>query len=314
MLSQAREAALEGMTVQESLIKLIDEGLEAQRKTENRLRRLAESPIENAQKLGPATQAFERAQQEISAVAVSARQAIAIVHTNVLEAAQPAGQDDGKPGPQEADGHGDAGKTDWQQLAEDLERSLQAEQDKNRAAGETIARLQSCVDAMAPDAGGDLMSTDALMQRLEPGRHPTLEAALLAACAARPHLRVLDSAWARASRASHFTKGAKLLRMLLLLGGEYLAAARDGTADAQSRRLFGQEGYRAGESDSIGACADCMAARTFLVDGKPVIMEKHLAIGASPDERETLRVYFERIDGKIVIGHCGNHLPTGRKV
>ncbi len=314
MMTPARDAALEGMTVQESILKLIEEGLEAQRKAENRLRRLAESPIEHAQKLGPAAQAFESAQKEVSEVAISARKAIAIAHTNVVEASQPAWQDEAKPSAQEPKGHDDAEQTDWRHIAEDLERSLQAEQDKNRAAGETIARLQFRIDAMDPDAAGAMIPTDLLMHRLDTIRNPTPEAALLAACAARPHLRVLDSAWSSVRKASEFTKGVKLLRMLLLLGGEYLAAARDGTSDAQSRRIFGQEGYRAGESDSIRACGDCMDARTFVVDGEAIVMEKHLAIGVSPDERETLRVHFERIGGKIVIGHCGHHLPIGRKV
>ena len=57
-----------------------------------------------------------------------------------------------------------------------------------------------------------------------------------------------------------------------------------------------------------------MRERTFLVDGVPVLMTRHLAIGVSPDRRETLRVHFEILDGQVVIGHCGPHLVMPRKV
>ncbi len=50
--------------------------------------------------------------------------------------------------------------------------------------------------------------------------------------------------------------------------------------------------------------------RTFVVDGKPMLMEQHLKIGAG-GVRSTLRIYFAfDKDDRVVIGHCGRHLTN----
>ena len=40
-------------------------------------------------------------------------------------------------------------------------------------------------------------------------------------------------------------------------------------------------------------------------------MFQHLKIGRKADQRQTIRVHFAWDDdsGRIVIGHCGKHLP-----
>jgi hypothetical protein len=98
------------------------------------------------------------------------------------------------------------------------------------------------------------------------------------------------------------------------LGGEYIDLLRGGKPDAQARLVFAQDVYKANESESVKNCEDCVRQRTFEVDGRQVYMDRHLGIGNSPDRRDTLRVYFEVIDGEVVIGHCGEHLASTKKV
>ena len=57
---------------------------------------------------------------------------------------------------------------------------------------------------------------------------------------------------------------------------------------------------------------DMRRRRTFDYDGTQVEMFQHLKIGVDDDQTRTIRVHFHW-DGdrqKMVIGHCGEHLPV----
>lgn len=191
---------------------------------------------------------------------------------------------------------------------------IQEQQDKLQQAGLRIERLER--DLVAERAATTTsLRTDAGVDswlRALPAIRP--REALSIATALRPGIRALPTAWASAEASGGFRHGRKLLALLLKLGADYLEALSSGKPDSQARTIFGVDTYKSGESDSVRACEACMRERTFMVDGVPVIMARHLAIGTSPDKKETLRVHFEILDGKIVIGHCGPHLVMPRKV
>lgn len=191
-----------------------------------------------------------------------------------------------------------------------------AQKEKLKVAGAKIQQLQSELSATQAVSGQIMASTQSIIERA-PTSTPTLmrpREALVAAAVARPALRILPSAWESAERSREFKYGDRLFEMLLKLGNEYITAISAGVPDSQIRSIFGASGYKANESDTTRSSNDCVRERTFIVDGTPVFMEKHLGIGVSPDKRETIRVHFEVIDGQVVIGHCGTHLIATKKV
>ena len=121
---------------------------------------------------------------------------------------------------------------------------------------------------------------------------------------------VLDSARGSA-RKSRFIDGCELLDLLIRLVTRYRASLLDG-GDAKARRVFGQNEYAAKESKTVMASPALRRYRTFDYEGAHVGMFRHLKIGIADDPTQTLRVHFHW-DGtrqKIVIGHCGDHLPV----
>lgn len=188
-----------------------------------------------------------------------------------------------------------------------------AQKDKLRTAGARIAELEVQLESES-QGDGALRSIDEVLRQC--GEPDVLRArdALAIGVAMRPSLRVLRSAWDSADAMKDFRHGRKLLDLLLRLGGEYIDLLRGGKPDAQARLVFAQDVYKANESEGVKNCEDCVRQRTFEVDGRQVYMDRHLGIGNSPDRRDTLRVYFEVIDGEVVIGHCGEHLASTKKV
>lgn len=193
---------------------------------------------------------------------------------------------------------------------DDLERAVEAlkiEREKNQRAGEHITALQSSIrDLESRLATPVVASKDSILAAMQDPLTP--EIALAVAVASRPLLRALPSARDSARKSASFRHGRKLLELLLDLGDGYAQALRSGLPDAVARGALGGA-YRAKESDAAMSSKTCRQARTFIVDGRPILMEQHLAIGIASSPVETLRVHFAWIDGRIVIGHCGEHLP-----
>ena len=121
---------------------------------------------------------------------------------------------------------------------------------------------------------------------------------------------VLDSARGSARR-SRFINGRELLDRLIRLVTSYRAVLLDG-GDSKARGVFGRNEYAAKESERVMANPAMRRQRTFDYHGTPVEMFRHLKIGVADDPTQTIRVHFHW-DGarrKIVIGHCGEHLPV----
>lgn len=104
----------------------------------------------------------------------------------------------------------------------------------------------------------------------------------------------------------------KAYRQLAKLAGRYWAVLADpeGGGDSRAREIFGDD-YSAKEAVLSD---DCKAMRTFAYKGKKHFMQPHLKIGTGDNRAETLRIHFKWLAGRekrIVIGHCGEHLPFG---
>ena len=120
---------------------------------------------------------------------------------------------------------------------------------------------------------------------------------------------VLPAARSSSAEMTRFTRGRKLLRLLLLLVTEYRDEVRDGGTNT-ARRVFG-DAYSAQESETTKSNKELRGRRKFEYRGEPVVMLQHLGIGRKDDVTETIRVHFHWDAERrlIVIGHCGKHLP-----
>ncbi len=134
---------------------------------------------------------------------------------------------------------------------------------------------------------------------------------LRATIAAHPEQVVaLPSALKSAEQIAEFDSPEKVGELLWLLATEYRAALVSGKGDTEARRVFGSA-YAARESEMTRQNGAARAMRTFDYEGVPITMEKHLKVGVKESDFETARVYFhwDAEHGRIVIGHCGRHLP-----
>jgi len=122
---------------------------------------------------------------------------------------------------------------------------------------------------------------------------------------------ILDSALKSADKAADYHNSRNLLAALCRLGGEFLPAYLSG-GDNKTEGIFSRDTYAAKESGQTMNNPKCKAARTFSYKGEEVTMWQHLGWGVANNTRESLRLYFhvDQKEGKIVIGHCGEHLPT----
>ena len=122
---------------------------------------------------------------------------------------------------------------------------------------------------------------------------------------------VLDSARSSAAKVEGFQVGHQLLTMLRKLATKYRDALLDG-GDYAARDVFGSSKYAAKESATVMKSPKLKRLRTFIYEGKPVVMQRHLKIGVKDSTTETIRVHFHWDAAKrlIVIGYCGEHLPV----
>jgi len=121
-------------------------------------------------------------------------------------------------------------------------------------------------------------------------------------------VKILANAWTSAKESHQFKNTERLFLLLKTLVNEYLDAINNGQPDSTARQLFGKA-YAAHESETVMKSQSLRNKRLFLVDDTDVLMEQHLNIGVSSSLKETIRVHFKVIDGIVVIGHCGEHLP-----
>jgi hypothetical protein len=122
---------------------------------------------------------------------------------------------------------------------------------------------------------------------------------------------VLDSAYESARKHGDFDSGRRLLAMLNKLATSFVDKMLEG-GDDRARRCFANSEYAATESEGTQNNKDMRKRRVFVYKGRNVEMWRHLKIGVADDKRKSIRVHFEWMadEEKIVIGHCGAHLPV----
>jgi hypothetical protein len=153
----------------------------------------------------------------------------------------------------------------------------------------------------------------ALADSLMSGRKLSVTDALRLAQALYPErLTVLGPAFesAKKSDRSGFQQAARLLQLLLRLGGPYFDAAF-GLSKDSPESVFSNAEYSAHESDTVNSTHDrgIRSVRTAVWNGRTIPLERHLRIGVANDASKSIRCYFEIVrDAKrILIGYCGPH-------
>lgn len=120
----------------------------------------------------------------------------------------------------------------------------------------------------------------------------------------------LETAFRSARESEAFHQPAEVLALLTRLATSYYDALDGGRGDQEARKVFGQSEFAATESESVMSSKGAVRRRTFLYQGKPVAMFRHLKLGHRDSVSETMRIHFlwDSEARRIVIGHCGPHL------
>ncbi len=196
---------------------------------------------------------------------------------------------------------------DWNRDLEGIVDSLEDEKRSLAFQNEGLkAALGSSRSGTTPSEGP--RSLEALLAVID--GNPSLEQSLEVIEFLFPNrVVILDSAWKAARDAKGFANRAKAFGLIKTLATSYWQDLSDGKGDNEARRVFGSA-YSARESESVESNRKARSIRTFVYEGKPIEMWRHLKIGVKPSLTETLRIHFEWDGAKkrIVIGHCGKHL------
>ena len=122
-------------------------------------------------------------------------------------------------------------------------------------------------------------------------------------------VHLLPSALRSAEDAAEFKHLDRLRDLLLKLVCDYRETLVAGKGNNEAGRIFGRNDFTAKEAESLSRTG--RAARTFSYNGGDIFMEQHLKIGVKDSAAHCLRLHFhwDAKAGKIVIGHCGKHLP-----
>ena len=193
-------------------------------------------------------------------------------------------------------------------LGMELEDKNQELQDELRSLNYKAVALRKVGTAINNVPAGDMDFFVELASQLTP---PSAEDCLKAMQIAFPNrCEILDSAWQSSKSMNSFQNGRRLLSLLRRLITEYATAIETG-GDANARMVFSSDEYSANESETVESSPSLSAKRRFNYNGKSIDMFRHLKIGKADNVTHTLRVHFAwlPIEKKIVIGHCGEHLP-----
>jgi hypothetical protein len=200
-------------------------------------------------------------------------------------------------------------KEEYKELLMLAEGERDAAQEESAQAGAGRFNLQTQLDALQLVQPSDFKLSAAqrdALAKLLPQRLDLETAVSVVATLFPDRLVVLPSAWQAARAAAAFRYTERAFSLMVTLATDYWISLQNG-GDAAARGVFGNA-YAANESETVKHRKEAQDRRTFVHEGKPVVMERHLKIGVKDSIAETWRLHFEPIDGKIVIGHCGKHL------
>lgn len=124
---------------------------------------------------------------------------------------------------------------------------------------------------------------------------------------AGPRVQILESAWRSARESQHFEQTTKMLELVDTLVFAYLDATLDGTPDTVAKELFSGR-YSAHESQCVTSELRLKAMREFKVNGELRMFVRHLKVANGHGPVRGMRLYFDIIDGQVVIAYAGKHL------
>lgn len=185
--------------------------------------------------------------------------------------------------------------------------------DQLSAENESLRYNLSLVQARPKEPMSSAGLSDAVVEALRASlaRNLSLQQALTVVTTLHPgRLIILDSAYSAAETSDRagFQHGSKALELLMMLAEKYWQSLVEGNGDQQARSVFGKNGFASKEAETLSN--DGRRRRTFIHNGREIVMEKHLKHGVKDSSAETLRIHFEWDADveKIIIGHCGKHL------
>jgi hypothetical protein len=120
---------------------------------------------------------------------------------------------------------------------------------------------------------------------------------------------VLPSAKVSADEASDYKNGHRLADLVNRLVHPYFDAIHSGKADAEARKILGGN-YAAKESQGVEQSRSLRSQREFDYNGEAHYFQRHLSLGRNYGTADSIRLYFEIIEGKVVIAYCGKHLDS----
>lgn len=179
----------------------------------------------------------------------------------------------------------------------------------NSAASAHLAQLSAARGARGREER-DLDALQGAFVRATAGSPAPEDSLLLLEAIFADRVVVLDDAYESARESAGFRDGARVLELLCTLAGAYWEALSAGKPDSEARKAFPTKRFAAKESETLSKSG--RTRRTFTYKGAPVLMEPHLKVGDTGGSADsTLRIHFhwDAADKRIVIGHCGPHIP-----
>ncbi|MGG2621973.1 hypothetical protein [Pseudomonas aeruginosa] len=176
-----------------------------------------------------------------------------------------------------------------------------------------VFRLNQLVEALQKRPDQPLGCADedlaALSCRIARGRRLSPEEVLrFYSYTAKDRVEILDSAWKSARNAEHFAQPDKLIEMLGRLFFDYLDEVRKGEPMGKVGREMFSNGFAARESQTVQVTTQMRAQREFVYQGAPRFFEYRLRVGNGWGPVESMRVYFDVLDNRVVVAYVGPHL------
>jgi hypothetical protein len=181
-----------------------------------------------------------------------------------------------------------------------LEEKLNKEKFKNEALSHQLTNASTTVSAVDPEFLFRLASgspTPAVLLDVVQNSFPA-------------RVAVLDTAHESAKQSQTFEHVERLSTLLRRLCTDYYDELERG-GDSKARNVFTNHEFAAQESETVQNSEVLRSHRTFKYRNEQVCMLRHLKIGVANTVETTIRVHFHWDSEKkrIVIGHCGPHLP-----
>lgn len=142
----------------------------------------------------------------------------------------------------------------------------------------------------------------------ELGAITTLEEVLMRIQREYPHLVVVHERALRSAGVAKVKDPLKFYELLVVLTKytECLHAGMDGELQSWLSHFGFPYEYASGESETTRNDPQCRKDRTITLNGTQVVLNKHIKIGK-------LRLHFEILDDKLIIGHLGHHLKLAAR-